>query len=278
MTRKTPRDASEERRSVRRRTECSPTSTPPNAVIHRYRAQLPALHQKVNDAATSFAASLRSLPQGLVSTALVLSIATFINTTCTQLLRPQHHGMELSTHAEQFSCAIAAMTTIIDDNTAALLLRTTCTLDAIIALSQHVTTAQGALGVSRTLCNLTSGASASEAHPCRPLVQDTLVAVSRYATTPDAVRWVSNAISHLANVSNSSAMACFYTPSVLDALIAMSQYATTHEAVRWLSNAFVAVTRKDDVLWQTLALDHRLSEMRWLRWLPTRRRLTLLVG
>ncbi|CUG68182.1 Hypothetical protein, putative, partial [Bodo saltans] len=226
MISKTPRDASEERRSVRRRTECSPTSTPFNTVIHRHCTQPPAQHQKVNDAAASVVATFHSVPYELVPTTLVSAIAAFVNATFAQLQQPQHAVSVV----EHFSCAIAAMTTMIDDNTAALLVRTSCTLDAITALSTYVTTAQGALGVSRTLCNLTSGASASEAHPCRPLVQDTLVAVSRYATTPDAVRWVSNAISHLANVSSSSVMACFYTPSVLDALLAMSQYATTHEA------------------------------------------------
>ncbi|CUI15077.1 Hypothetical protein, putative [Bodo saltans] len=243
MTRKTPRDVTEERRSFRRRTECPPASSPSNAVIHRHRAQ-------VNDAAASIATSLYSIPYELVSTTLVSSIATFVNTTCAQLeQQQQQHGMELApATVEHFSCAIASLTAMLDDDTAACLVRTSRTVDAIIALSTYVATAQGALGVSRTLCNLISGASASGAHLCRPFVRDTLVGMSRYATTPDAVRWVSNAISHLANVSSSSVMACFYTPSVLDALLAMSQYATTHEAVRWLSNAFVAVTRKDNVL------------------------------
>ena len=64
--------------------------------------------------------------------------------------------------------------------------------------------------------------------------------MSNFATTPDAVRWISTVFNNITLDSVNQKL--FGTAAVRDALVSISGFATTPESVRWLSDAICKIT------------------------------------
>ncbi|CUE70734.1 protein tyrosine kinase, putative, partial [Bodo saltans] len=121
--------------------------------------------------------------------------------------------------------------------------------DSIFRLSEHVTTPHAVSWLSRAICNMTKVTLRRNLlWPKKFLAQKTttidgvvtkfaVARLSTYATTPDAVRWLSTALGNVLSGANTSVTATFATPAVAEAVVRMSYHATTPDAVHWLSTA-----------------------------------------
>ncbi|CUE70762.1 Hypothetical protein, putative, partial [Bodo saltans] len=122
-------------------------------------------------------------------------------------------------------------------------------IDSIFRLSDHVATPNAVSWLSRAICNMAKVTLRRNLlAPKKFLAQKTttidgvvtkfaVARLSTYATTPDAVRWLSTAISNIISGANTSVTATFATPAVAEAAVRMSYHATTPDAVLCLSTA-----------------------------------------
>ncbi|CUG89038.1 tyrosine kinase, putative [Bodo saltans] len=126
-------------------------------------------------------------------------------------------------------------------------------IDSMFHVSKHVTTPNAVSWLSRAICNMAK-AKVPKLNPKDLLASSTTTSIggvetkfavarlSTYATTPDAVLWLSTAICNILSGAHPPVKAAFATPAVADAVARMSYHAKTPDTVRWLSTAMQKIT------------------------------------